>query len=80
MQVVYEKQIDRAAERERLGKELARLEKEQSGAEAKLINESFLGKAPPAIIEGIRRRAAELRELIAKLRSALDGLASNEAE
>ena len=80
VQVVYEKQIDRAAERERLGKELARLEKEQSGAEAKLINESFLGKAPPAIIEGIRRRAAELRELIAKLRSALDGLASNEAE
>ncbi len=77
VQVVYEKQIDAAAERERLSKELARMEKEQLGAVAKLGNESFLSKAPAAVVEGIRKRAGELEELIAKARTALDGLASN---
>ncbi len=79
VQVVYEKQIDVAAERERLAKELAKLEKEQATAEAKLSNEKFIAKASPEIIDGTRKRAGELRELMAKTRLALrglDGLAS----
>ena len=78
VQVVYERQIDVAAERERLNKELARMEKEHTGAAAKLGNESFLSKAPAAVVEGIRKRAAELEELIAKARAGLDGLDSHE--
>ncbi|RRA48639.1 valine--tRNA ligase [Acidipila sp. EB88] len=78
VQVVYEKQIDVAAERERLERELAKLEKEQSGAEAKLGNESFLAKAPAPVIDGIRRRAAEVSELLAKTRSGLEALASKQ--
>ncbi len=76
VQVVYEKQIDVAAEAARLEKELARLQKEQTGAEAKLGNESFLAKAPAPVIEGIRKRSGELVELIAKARAGLDALAS----
>ena len=76
VQVVYEKRIDVAAETERLQKELARMEKELLGATSKLGNESFLSKAPAAVVEGIRKRAGELVELIAKTRASLDGLAS----
>ena len=77
VQVIYERQIDVAAETERLRKELLRLEKEQANAVRQLGNESFLSKAPAPVIEGIRRRASELVDLIAKARAGLDGLASN---
>ena len=72
--IVYEKQIDAVAERERLTKELARLEKEEGNASRQLGNEAFLGKAPAAVVEGLRKRAAELAQLIPKTRAALDGL------
>ena len=74
VQVVYEKQVDAAAERERLGKDLLKYEKELAGARGRLGNESFLAKAAPAVIEGARRRAAELENLIAKARAGLEGL------
>jgi valyl-tRNA synthetase len=77
LQVVYEKQVDVAAERERLAKELARFEKEQTGAEAKLQNEAFLAKAPGPVVDGIRRRAAELVILLEKTRAALAELESH---
>ena len=72
--IVYEKQMDVVAERERLTKELARLEKEQGNAAKQLGNEAFLGKAPASVVEGLRKRAAELAQLIPKTRAALDGL------
>jgi valyl-tRNA synthetase len=74
-QVVYEREIDVAAERERLTKELARFEKEQANAQKQLGNEGFLAKAPASVVEGLRRRAAELVVLIEKTRKALDDLA-----
>ncbi len=74
VQVVYEKQIDAAAERERLGKQLAKLEKERKGAEAQLGDAGFLAKAPATVVEGRRKRLGEVDELIAKARAALDGL------
>jgi valyl-tRNA synthetase len=74
VQVVYEKKVDTIAERERLTKELARLEKEQGNAERQLGNDAFLAKAPAAVVEGIRRRAAELVVLIVKTRKALEDL------
>ena len=61
-------------ERERLTKDLVRLEKEQANAERQLGNEAFLGKAPAAVVEGLRKRAAELQQLVPKTRAAIEGL------
>jgi valyl-tRNA synthetase len=74
--VLYEKQIDLAAERDRLVKELAKYEKELQGKQSQLGNEAFLAKAPAPIVEGLRARAAELAVLIEKARRDLDGLDS----
>jgi valyl-tRNA synthetase len=61
-----------AAERERLQKELEKIEKEMANGQRQLANEQFLAKAPANVVEGIRRRAAELKILqektLAKLR------------
>jgi valyl-tRNA synthetase len=72
--VLYERKIDVAAERERLTKELKKLETEFANVERQLANESFLSKAPAKVVEGLRRRHAELKELIAKTRGALEEL------
>jgi valyl-tRNA synthetase len=72
--VIYERTIDVAVECERLKKELAGFEKEVSNADRQLANEGFLAKAPVNVVEGMRRRAAELSVLIPKTRSALESL------
>jgi valyl-tRNA synthetase len=53
--------VDPAAERARLGKELAAVEKHIAGTEARLSNEAFTSKAPPAVLEGARRQLADQR-------------------
>jgi len=72
--VIYERTIDVAVECERLTKELARFEKEVLNADRQLSNESFLAKAPAAVVEGLRKRSAELGLLIPKTRAALKSL------
>jgi valyl-tRNA synthetase len=74
VQVVYERVIDVAVERERLTKELTQFEKEQANAARQLANEGFLAKAPAHVVEGICKRAAELVVLIEKTRKALEQL------
>jgi valyl-tRNA synthetase len=74
VQVVYEKTIDVAAERERLAKEIARYEKEQANADRQLSNEAFLSKAPAHVVEGLRNRAEELKILLEKARTASNEL------
>jgi valyl-tRNA synthetase len=74
VRVIYEKQIDVGAERERLTRELKKLETELANAHRQLGNEGFLAKAPAAVVEGIRRRQAELDVLIEKARGALGAL------
>jgi valyl-tRNA synthetase len=71
---VYERKIDVAAEKERLSKELARLENQLAGAQRQLGNEKFLAKAPATVVEGLKKQAAELDLLIQKNRKALEGL------
>jgi valyl-tRNA synthetase len=71
VQVVYERKVDVAAERERLTKELAKYEAEQTRASSQLSNQAFLGKAPANVVEGLKKRAAELEVLIAKTRAAI---------
>jgi valyl-tRNA synthetase len=74
VRVLYEKKIDVAAERERLEKELARVEKQIESAERQLGNEQFLAKAPPKVVEGLRKQLTESKLLREKTRVALDEL------
>ncbi len=72
--LVYEQKVDVPAERERLKKELTKLETELANANRQLGNEQFLAKAPPAVVEGIRKRQIELHALIEKIKRAWDNL------
>ena len=74
MRVLYEKKIDVAAERERLTKELARIEKQIESAERQLGNEQFLAKAPPKVVEGLRKQLRESKLLREKTRAGLQEL------
>ena len=69
---IYEKKIDIAAERERLTKELDKMEKQLASAQARLGNEQFLSKAPPPVVEGLRKQVEELtvlgEKVVAKLK------------
>jgi valyl-tRNA synthetase len=72
--VLYERQIDVPAERERLTKDLAKFEKGLASADKQLNNEAFTAKAPAHIIEGLRKQSAETRILYDKTKAALDAL------
>jgi valyl-tRNA synthetase len=76
VRVVYEQKVDVPAERERLTKELKKLETEMSNAQRQLSNEQFMAKAPEKVVEGIRRRSGELTGLIEKIQNALADLDS----
>ena len=64
-------EIDVAAEKARLGKEVARLEGEITKANGKLGNEAFVAKAPPAVIEQEKKRVADFGTTLARLRDQL---------
>jgi valyl-tRNA synthetase len=72
--VIYERQIDIPAERERLTKDLAKYEKGLTAADKQLSNEAFMAKAPAHIVEGLRKQHAETKTLYDKTKSALDAL------
>ena len=67
-------QVDVAAEKARLTKEATRLEGEINKANAKLSNEAFVAKAPPAVIEQEKKRVAEFGDTLAKMREQLQRL------
>ena len=64
-------EIDVAAERERLGKEIARLEGEIAKAEGKLGNASFVDRAPAAVVQQERDRLAGFKATVGKLKPQL---------
>ena len=64
-------EVDVAAEKLRLGKEVARLEEQITKANAKLGNEAFVAKAPAAVLEQERKRLAEFGSTLSKLRDQL---------
>ena len=66
--------IDVAAERARLGKDLAAAEKELVGTEAKLANPKFTDRAPASVVEDIRGRRETALADIDRLRARLAGL------
>ena len=60
-------EIDVAAERDRLDKEITRLSSEINKAETKLGNESFVARAPVAVVAQERKRMAEFATTLAQL-------------
>ncbi|MES2636512.1 MAG: valine--tRNA ligase, partial [Pseudomonadota bacterium] len=67
-------EIDVAAEKERLGKEITRLEAEIVKASGKLNNESFVARAPVAVVEQEKARVAEFSASLHKLNVQLEKL------
>ncbi len=63
--------VDVAAEKARLGKEATRLEGELVKVQAKLANETFVAKVPPAVLEQERKRLTEFTATLEKLREQL---------
>lgn len=63
--------VDFAAEKERLQKEIAALDKNLEGYARKLGNPSFVERAPAAVVEEEKRRQSEALENKAKLQEAL---------
>ena len=64
-------EIDVAAEKARLGKEIQRLEAELAKAQGKLANQAFVAKAPPAVIDQEKARLADFGTKLGALREQL---------
>jgi len=64
-------EVDVAAEKIRLGKEVDRLQNEITKAGSKLSNEAFVAKAPPAVIEEAKKRVAEFTATLTKVQEQL---------
>jgi len=68
-------EVDVAAEKIRLNKEIVRLETEIVKAQNKLGNEAFVAKAPPAVIELEKKRVTDFSDTVFKMRDQLARLA-----
>ncbi|MEM9160990.1 MAG: valine--tRNA ligase, partial [Verrucomicrobiota bacterium] len=66
--------IDVEAEKERLTKELAKLEKAIAAGEGKLKNPKFVDKAPPAVVEGAKKQLAETQAKYDEIKRLLASL------
>ncbi|MES2242993.1 MAG: valine--tRNA ligase [Pseudomonadota bacterium] len=64
-------EVDVAAEKARIGKEITRLEGELVKVQAKLANEAFVAKVPPAVLEQERKRLTDFTATLEKLREQL---------
>jgi valyl-tRNA synthetase len=66
--------FDLDAERKRIEKELEQTQNEVGRLEARLKDEAFLTKAPPAVVEKERQRLYTLNEKLEKLKLQISGL------
>jgi len=67
-------EVDVGAERERLGKEIARLEGEIAKAKTKLDNPSFVERAPAAVVALETQRVADFGATVRRLQEQSSGL------
>jgi valyl-tRNA synthetase len=67
-------EVDRSGERERLAKEIVKVEAEMSTVEEKLKNKSFVDRAPKQVVELHRQRQKNFAEQLRKLKEARDKL------
>jgi valyl-tRNA synthetase len=68
-------EVDVNAETERLSKEIARLQGEITKAHGKLGNESFVARAPAAVVAQEKQRVADFTATVARLQDQLGRLA-----
>jgi valyl-tRNA synthetase len=73
--LALEVKIDLDAERARVAKEIARLENEVSKGKAKLDNESFVARAPEAVVLQERARLADFQQQLTQQSQMLERLA-----
>jgi valyl-tRNA synthetase len=66
--------VDSSAETVRLTKELEKIAQHIAGTEARLNNPTFVGKAPPAVIEGAKKQLADLKAKQTELQRLLAAL------
>jgi valyl-tRNA synthetase len=64
-------EVDVAAETERLGKEIARLQGEIAKSNASLSNQSFVARAPAEVVAQFRQRIADFTATVARLQDQL---------
>lgn len=64
-------EIDVEAEKARLGKEITRLQGEIAKAQSKLGNESFVARAPAAVVEQEKQRVADFGATVERLQGQL---------
>ena len=64
-------EIDAVAERERLGKEVARLEGEVAKARAKLANSNFVERAPAPVVDQEKQRLERFESTLQQVRAQL---------
>jgi valyl-tRNA synthetase len=69
-------EVDVAAEKIRLSKEVDRLQNEITKASAKLGNEAFVAKAPAAVLEETKKRVADFTATLGKVQAQLVKLKS----
>jgi len=74
VRIAYADTVDLAAEKARLKKEIAGLEKAMASKERQLADETFRSRAPEKIIKGLEATLAQQRIELQKLKDRLDQL------
>ena len=69
--------VDVAKELERIDKELEKARKNLASLEGKLSNENFISRAPEAVVNAEREKAAKAKDLIAQLEQSRASLQKN---
>jgi valyl-tRNA synthetase len=74
LRIAYGETIDKAAEKARVEKEVARLEKDIESKQKRLSDPNFTSKAPPQVVDALRATLIERQIELKKLRDRLDQL------
>lgn len=74
IRIPLEELVDMEAERARLTKEKENVQKQLDGVLARLNNESFVSKAPQAVVDGAKEQASRLQEKIELLNQSISSM------